>query len=149
MRFLPQCFSDAEVYDPQWRFGCERVFSQSTDSTHYTQGPNREKNKKLVIRGNGRSLLRVDGTSQRAAVVPYGAAVGWSGSLIAIGGIAVTFQKRWGFLLVATVLAISAIAPWLLKSDGMGVLFVRKSESHRDSRAGGAWLCDMARLLLT
>jgi hypothetical protein len=46
------------------------------------------------------------------------AAVGCIGSLIAIGGIAVSFRRRWGFLLLAAALVLSAVAPWFLQALG-------------------------------
>ena len=77
------------------------------------------------------------------------AALGCIGSLIAIAGIAVAFRRHWGFLLVAAVLAISAIAPWLLHALGLARYVYERANLIETvvlmALASVAWRCSCSR----
>ena len=46
-------------------------------------------------------------------------AITCGGGAIATGGAAVALNKRWGLLLLGTVLFLAAIAPWVVQSLGL------------------------------
>jgi|SRR5271167_4609639 len=41
------------------------------------------------------------------------------GGAIGIAGVAVVFQKRWGFLVLALAAALGAVGPWILRLVGL------------------------------
>jgi len=49
----------------------------------------------------------------------WGSGLACAGAVVGFGGAALALRKRWGLLLLATVLFLSATAPWVLQWFGL------------------------------
>lgn len=49
----------------------------------------------------------------------WGIGIACCGTAIAIAGAALALQKRWGFMLLALVMALAATGPWIIQGVGL------------------------------